>query len=69
MSASAKVFGTVDLREQILLELPFRDLLLVQRTRKCILGIIQGSRQIQQALFLEPSTISRRDWRRIGTPT
>ncbi|KAK3717978.1 hypothetical protein LTR37_005404 [Vermiconidia calcicola] len=48
-----QVFDTVELLETILLELPTRDLLLSQRVNKQWAAVIQSSRKLQQALFLE----------------
>lgn len=50
----AQVFGTVELLEKILSELPIRYLLLVQRVSKYWQQVIDGSTKLQQALFFEP---------------
>lgn len=58
MAASEHVFATVELLETVLLKLPIRDLLLVQRTNKQWQAVITGSKKVQRALFFEPVTSS-----------
>jgi len=52
--ASAKVFGDFDLLEDILLNLPLRDLLVSKRVCKPWSAMQQQSDRIQKALFLKP---------------
>jgi hypothetical protein len=56
MAASAKVFDTYELLEDILLRLPLRQLLIVQRVSKIFRQLVQNSLRIQKALFLTPVT-------------
>ena len=56
MAASAKVFDTYELLEDILLHVPLRQLLLVQRVSKTFRQLAQNSLKIQKALFLTPAT-------------
>ena len=50
--ASSRVINTVELLERVLLELPFRDLLLVSRVSKQFEAVVKGSIAIQRDLFL-----------------
>lgn len=53
--AVTSVFGTPELLETILLELPIKDLLInAQRVDKTFNGTIQASAKLQQALFFKP---------------
>lgn len=52
MTAAASVLGTCELLEQILLQLPLRQLLLAQRISKTFHELIQDSPSIRRALFL-----------------
>ncbi|EME88593.1 uncharacterized protein MYCFIDRAFT_213345 [Pseudocercospora fijiensis CIRAD86] len=52
--AAQKVFGICELAEQIFLELPTNDLLLVQRVCKPWKTTVQSSSVCRKALFLEP---------------
>lgn len=54
MSASAKVFGTPELLENILIQLPMRDLLLSQRVNVTFKSAIDGSIHLQRALWSVP---------------
>ena len=54
VTASTKVLNTVELLELVLLELPVRDLLLVQRVCCTWHSTIENSRLLQQALFFKP---------------
>ena len=53
--AMAQVLNTYELLEQILLELPLRQLLFAQNLSKHIRDLIQGSDSIQKALFFRPA--------------
>lgn len=48
---AAKSFTTTELVEQMLLQLPMKDLLLAQRVDKIFKATIDGSLKLQQALF------------------
>lgn len=52
--AAFKVFHTIELVECILLQLPIRDVLQIQRVSKTCCGTVLGSIKLQRALFLEP---------------
>ncbi|KAK4888327.1 hypothetical protein LTR27_012778 [Elasticomyces elasticus] len=52
---AAKVLGTYELLEMILLHLPLRQLLLCQRVGRAFKAVVDRSASIRQALFLEPS--------------
>ncbi|KAK4902923.1 hypothetical protein LTR27_000862 [Elasticomyces elasticus] len=52
----AKVFAIPELLEEILLHLPFIDLLFSQRVCKIWHSVVSGSSKIQKALFLTPGT-------------
>lgn len=52
--AALKVFGTTELLEQILLELPLRSLFPMMRVSSVWKATINGSVKIQRALFLQP---------------
>lgn len=52
--AMARVFGTYELLERILLHLPLRQLLFAQKISKHICDVIRGSDGIQKVLFLRP---------------
>lgn len=58
ISACAKVLGTTELHEQILLNLPLRDLLLAKRVSRAWRNTMAGSPQIQEALFFRPNASS-----------
>ena len=65
--AAQKVFGTYELCEAILLELPFEDLLQIRRVTKACKAITEGSIQLRQALYLAPAnegvlTLGRHEW-------
>jgi len=47
-------FGTPEILEQILLELPIKDILLVQRVNKTFHATVTDSPRLQQAVFLKP---------------
>lgn len=51
-----KVFGVVELFENIALRLPLRDLLFAQAVCKTWYDIIQVSRPLQKAFFFEPAS-------------
>ncbi|KAK5688067.1 hypothetical protein LTS10_000045 [Elasticomyces elasticus] len=53
--SAAKVLGTYELRETILLHLPLRQLLLCQRVSRAFKAVVDRSASIRKALFLEPS--------------
>ncbi|EME81396.1 uncharacterized protein MYCFIDRAFT_81458 [Pseudocercospora fijiensis CIRAD86] len=53
MAAATAVFGTAELSEMILLHLPMRDLLRVQRVDKDINAVISGSKALRRKLFFE----------------
>lgn len=53
---SAKVLETYELLEDILLRLPLRQILLIQRVNKTFYAVIQDSDRIKRALFLEPTS-------------
>lgn len=59
---AAKVLDTYELLKDVLLHLPLRQLLLAQRVNKRFHGVIQDSRNIKRALFLEPSSTSPVEW-------
>ncbi|KAK3631456.1 hypothetical protein LTR56_016820 [Elasticomyces elasticus] len=52
---AAKVLGTYELLETILLHLPLRQLLLCQRVNRAFKDVVNRSAPIRKALFLEPS--------------
>jgi hypothetical protein len=49
--ASAQVFAITELREQIMLDLPFKDLLLLQRVNKSFRASTFNSKKLRQRLF------------------
>ncbi|TKA70606.1 hypothetical protein B0A55_06712 [Friedmanniomyces simplex] len=55
MAACTATTDTVELLETIILHLPLRDILVLQRVSKQWQAVIQGSRKVKRALFLEPS--------------
>lgn len=56
MAAAGKVFGTTELLEQILLDLPYRQLFSLMRISRNWQATIAGSPKIRTALFLAPDT-------------
>ncbi|KAK5702980.1 hypothetical protein LTR97_003926 [Elasticomyces elasticus] len=52
--SAAKVLGTYELLEVILLHLPLRQLLLCQRVNRAFKAVIDRSASIRKALFLDP---------------
>lgn len=54
--ASAKVLGSFELLENILLFLPLRSLLLSQKVNKACFDVVQGSPDIRRALFWETNS-------------
>lgn len=56
MTAAERVFGIAELLEQILLYLPFKWLLLSQRTSKTFQAALTTSLPLRRKLYLEPST-------------
>ena len=60
VSSSSEVLNTVELLEAILLFLPIGDVLLAQRISKQWHFTIIGSRRLQRALFLDPTTPKRK---------
>lgn len=56
--AAQKVFGVAELLESILVLIPARDILLLQRTASAFRNTIQGSLKLQRRLFLAPGTIA-----------
>ncbi|KAK5696386.1 hypothetical protein LTR17_024262, partial [Elasticomyces elasticus] len=67
--ASTATFDTVELLENIILFLPLRRILQVQRVSKQWQNTVQGSVKTRRALFLEPSsnvvlnTHGKTEWR------
>src|ERR1700761_5411027 len=59
VGATARVFGLLELFEEIVLYLPVRDILLSMRVCKTFRDTITESAQIRQALFLEPLSEKR----------
>ncbi|KAK4896686.1 hypothetical protein LTR49_028101 [Elasticomyces elasticus] len=53
--SAAKVLGTYELLEVVLLHLPLRQLLLCQRVNRAFKAVIDRSASIRKALFLDPS--------------
>lgn len=53
-SIAERVFGIVELAEAILLNLPPRQVLVGQRVCRMWRGVVQGSKQLKQALLLIP---------------
>lgn len=53
-SPVAVVFGTYELLEAIVYELPIRDVLLAQRVDRQFKAVITDSTKLQQALFFKP---------------
>lgn len=53
MTAQTRVLNTTELLENILVCLPIRDLLFVQRTSKYWHNVIRYSIKLQRALFFE----------------
>lgn len=53
--AGARVSGTFELLEYILLRLPMQDILLAQRVSKQFNQVIKDSQPLRRALFLEPA--------------
>ena len=51
----ARVFGTTELQEQILLKLPLRSVLRAQGVSRCWRDLIKYSSMLRQALFLTPA--------------
>lgn len=56
-TASQKVFATVELLEMILFKFPTNSLLQSQRISKHFKAVIETSKKLQQALFIEPIRI------------
>ncbi|KAK5128297.1 hypothetical protein LTR85_002964 [Meristemomyces frigidus] len=54
MAASTRVFDTYELLKNILLHLPFRDLLLAESVSKSFQSLIERSKKIRAALFRTP---------------
>ncbi|KAF7186767.1 hypothetical protein HII31_11999 [Pseudocercospora fuligena] len=52
-TARSQVFGTTELLEEILLNLSFLDLFVIQRTSQNIRDTIHGSTKLKQRMFLE----------------
>lgn len=67
--SATRVLAITELLEQILLELPMRDLLLAQRVDQFWKHTIDGSPRIQRALYFEPVPPSRPDGLMHTTPT
>ena len=57
--AAITVFSIVELLEDILLNLPLRDLDLAQLISKTVYNCVNNSMKIKQALFLAPATETR----------
>lgn len=53
--ATAKVLGNYELLQQILLNLPLRQLLLAQEVNKAWYDVVQRSQEIRKTVFLLPS--------------
>ncbi|KAK3648586.1 hypothetical protein LTR56_007412 [Elasticomyces elasticus] len=56
MAAAAQVLNLPELLETILLALPTRDLFFAQKVCKTFKGVMDGSKNIQKALFFLPGT-------------
>jgi hypothetical protein len=55
LTMASSIFGVPELMEAILLELPMKDVLLSRRVNKQFKATIEGSVELQQALFFVPS--------------
>lgn len=55
-TASARVFTSYELCQNIILHLPLRQILLARRTSKSFEDVFSGSVAVRRALFLAPST-------------
>lgn len=55
-TAAARVFSIFELAQQILLELPIRDLIHLPRVAKQFQSTVANSKPLQRALFLKPLT-------------
>lgn len=53
-TATTRVFDIFELAEQILLQLPIKDLIHISRVSKQFLSTVAGSKPLQRALFLKP---------------
>lgn len=63
-SAAQRVFGTVELLEHILLNVPLTNLFVLQRTNTTFKDTIDGSRRVKQRMFLETAPVngSKAQW-------
>lgn len=66
--AAATVFALPELLENIILSLPLRSILKAKQVSKAFCDTIGTSIWIRRALFLEPATNVRADWRRQRAP-
>ncbi|KAK4546765.1 hypothetical protein LTR36_001497 [Oleoguttula mirabilis] len=60
-TAGERLTSTVELLEQVLLQLPLRDIFLAQRVNKYFASVIKTSIHIQRTLFLTPEPPSSHD--------